>query len=87
MLRKIGNPVVECATLLPEMTRCIDVIIPTWNEEPWLGFDLELTRRKLLARQEWRAVCARAAVIPSLHCGAALYLRALRTRTSRRSKE
>jgi hypothetical protein len=32
-------------------------------------------------------VCAHAAVIPSLHCGAALDLRALRTRTSRRSKE
>jgi hypothetical protein len=32
-------------------------------------------------------VCAHAAVIPSLHCGAALDLLALRTRTSRRSKE
>jgi hypothetical protein len=32
-------------------------------------------------------VCAHAAMIPSSHCGAALDLRALRTRTSRRSKE
>jgi len=32
-------------------------------------------------------VCVPAAVIPSLDCGAALSVRALRTRTSRRSKE
>jgi len=32
-------------------------------------------------------VCAHAAVIPSLRCGAALYVRTLRTRTSRPSTE